>query len=87
MKEREIDLITAHMLINVVTPVDLFLIFKELTRVAKNGGVIVINDCNPLSSYRSARSYLVEELFQLENTISYLAKDESVLTCYPSEYI
>ena len=33
--ERTIDLITAHMLVNVVTHVDLFLIFKELTRLPK----------------------------------------------------
>ena len=85
--ERTIDLITAHMLVNVVTHVDLFLIFKELTRVAKNKALMVVNDYNPLSSYQTERSYLVEELFRIENAASYLANGEPALVWYPSEYI
>lgn len=86
--EREsIDLITAHMLINVVTHVDLFLIFKELTRVAKDGGLMVINDYNPLNSYRTERSHLIEELFRIENAVSYLVNGKPALVWYPSEYI
>jgi len=85
--EKTIDLITAHMLVNVVTHVDLFLIFKELTRVAKNKALMVVNDYNPLSSYQTERSYLVEELFRIENAASYLANGEPALVWYPSEYI
>ena len=85
--ERTIDLITAHMLVNVVTHVDLFLIFKELTRVAKSKALMVVNDYNPLSSYQTERSYLVEELFRIENAASYLANGEPALVWYPSEYI
>jgi ubiquinone/menaquinone biosynthesis C-methylase UbiE len=86
LEEETIDLITAHMLINVVTPVDLFLIFKELTRIAKNKALIVVNDYNPLSSYQTERSHLVEELFRIENAVSYLANGEPILVWYPSEY-
>jgi len=85
--EKTIDLITAHMLVNVVIHVDLFLIFKELTRVAKNKALMVVNDYNPLSSYQTERSYLVEELFRIENAVSYLANGEPALVWYPSEYI
>jgi len=87
LEEETIDLITAHMLINVVTPVDLFFIFKELTRVAKNKALMVVNDYNPLCSYQTERSHLVEELFRIENAVSYLANDEPALIWYPSEYI
>jgi len=75
------------MLVNVVTHVDLFLIFKELTRVAKNKALMVVNDYNPLSSYQTERSCLVEELFRIENAASYLANGKPALVWYPSEYI
>jgi len=87
LSDNTIDLITAHMLINVVPAVELFLIFKELTRVAKKGALIVINDYNPLSSYITKRSRLVEELFRIENAISYLVEGKPALVWYPSEYI
>ncbi|GEM_PF-1134472 len=82
-----IDLITAHMLINVVSPVDLFSIFKELSRVAKKGALMIINDYNPISSYQTERSHIVEELFRIENAICYLVEGEPALVWYPSEYI
>ena len=84
---RTIDLTTAHMLVNVVNPVDLLLIFKELTRVAKNNALMVVNDYNPLSSYRDERSHIVEELFRIENATHYLTRGEPALVWYPSEYI
>lgn len=87
MDEATVDLVTAHMLINVVTPVDLFLIFKELTRVTKPGGVMVVNDYNPLLSYREERSWIVEELFKIENAVYYLVKGEPAMVWYPSEYV
>jgi len=87
LSDEMIDLITAHMLVNVVSPVDLFSIFKELSRVAKEGALMIINDYNPLSSYQTERSYLVEELFKIENAIYYLVEGEPALVWYPSEYI
>ncbi len=81
------DLITAHMLINVVPPVKLFSILKELTRVAKRGAVLVLIDYNPLSSYQTSRSHLVEDLFRLENAIRYLIEGEPALVWYPSDYV
>ncbi|MEW5937120.1 MAG: methyltransferase domain-containing protein [Candidatus Thermoplasmatota archaeon] len=82
-----IDLITAHMLINVVPPVDLFSIFNELTRVAKKDALMVINDYNPFFSYQTKKSYLVEELFRIENAIHYIVEGKLALIWYPSEYI
>lgn len=82
-----VDLVTAHMLINVVPPTDILLIFQELTRVTKRKGLIVINDYNPLSSYRGKRSYLVEELFKIENSLHYLIEGKPALIWYPAEYI
>lgn len=87
LSSETIDLITAHMLISVVPPVDLFSIFKELTRVAKKDALMVINDYNPLSSYQTERSHLVEELFRIENTVHYLVKDKPALVWYPYEYV
>ena len=87
LEDETIDLITAHMLVNVVTPVDVFLIFKELTRVAKNNALIVVNDYNPLSSYQTERSHIVEELFRIENAVYYLTNGKPALVWYPSEYI
>jgi ubiquinone/menaquinone biosynthesis C-methylase UbiE len=87
LSDETIDLITAHMLINVVPPVDLFQIFKELSRVAKKGTLMVVNDYNPLSSYQTKRSLLVEKLFKIENAIYYMVEGEPALVWYPSEYI
>jgi len=81
------DLITAHMLINVVPPVKHFSIFKELTRVARKGSRLVLIDYNPLSSYQTRRSHLVEDLFRLENAIHYLIEGEPALVWYPSDYV
>jgi len=81
------DLITAHMLINVVPPVKIFSILKELTRVARKGAVLVLIDYNPLSSYQTSRSHLVEDLFRLENAIHYLVEGEPALVWYPSDYV
>jgi len=64
LSEGTIDLITAHMLVSVVPPVELHSILWELTRVAKKDSSIIINDYNPLSSYQMERSYLVEKLFR-----------------------
>lgn len=87
LSSETIDLITAHMLISVVPPVRLFSIFKELTRVAKKDALMVVNDYNPLSSYQTERSHLVEELFRIENTVHYLVKDKPALVWYPHEYV
>lgn len=87
MKEEMVDLVTAHMLINVVAPADLFLIFKELTRVTKTSGVMVVNDYNPLSSYCEERSWIVEELFRIENAVSYIVNGAPAMVWYPSEYV
>ena len=82
-----IDLTTAHMLLNVVQPAELFLIFKELTRVIKKDGYLIINDYNPLLSYQMDRTYLVEELFKLENAVHQLVNDKPALVWYSSDYV
>ena len=82
-----IELITAHMLINVVEHEDLFFIFKELTRVAKKDGIIVVNDYNPLSSYKGKRFHIVDELFKIENVVSYLANGKPALVWYSQKYV
>lgn len=87
MKEEMVDLVTAHMLINVVAPADLYLIFKELIRVTKTSGVMMVNDYNPLSSYQEERSYIVEELFRIENAVSYIVNGAPAMVWYPSEYV
>lgn len=87
IKDEEIDLVTAHMLINLLSPNELLSIFQELTRVTKRGGLIVINDYNPLESYNTKRSFLVEELFNIENGINYIVEGKPSLSWYPSEYV
>ena len=58
-----VDVITTHMLINVVTPVKLFSIFRELTWVARKNSLLIIIDYNPLYTYQTDRSHLIEEIF------------------------
>ncbi|HOC52522.1 MAG TPA: class I SAM-dependent methyltransferase [Caldisericia bacterium] len=82
-----VNLITAHMLINLVSPIKLFLIFKELTRAARKGCLLIIIDYNPFFTYQMDRSYLIEELFRIENAIHYLVEGEPAMIWYPSEYI
>jgi len=87
LSSETVDLITAHMLINVVYPIKLFSIFKELTRVARKNSLLTIIDYNPLYTYQTDKSHLVEELFKIENAIHYLVEGEPALIWYPSEYI
>jgi len=75
------------MLINLVSPIKLFLIFKELTRAARKGCLLIIIDYNPFFTYQMDRSYLIEELFRIENAIHYLVEGEPAMIWYPSEYI
>ncbi len=82
-----VDVITTHMLINVVTPVKLFSIFRELTWVARKNSLLIIIDYNPLYTYQTDRSHLIEEIFKIENAIHYLGEGEPALIWYPSEYI
>lgn len=82
-----IDVVTAHMLINVLPSVDLFSVLGELSRVAKQGALLVVNDYNPLSSHRGRRSHLVERLFRIENAVYYLVEGEPALVWYPSQYV
>jgi len=37
--------------------------------------------------FQTERSYLVEELFKIENAVSYIANGEPALVWYPSEYV
>ena len=82
-----IDVVTAHMLINVLPSVDLFSVLGELSRVAKQGALLVVNDYNPLSSHRGRRSHLVERLLRIENAVCCLVEGEPALVWYPSHYV
>lgn len=87
LSDQAIDLITAHMLINLLPPVDLFLVFKELSRVARKSALLVVDDYNPFSSQQAGSSPLVERLFRIENAIHYLVEGEPALVWYPSQYV
>lgn len=79
LADDSIDLVTAHGLFNVVAPDSLAAIASELTRVAKPGGHLVIDDYAPLPDEASVR-----ELFAVENAITELAEGRPALTFYPA---
>ncbi|SDM44020.1 Methyltransferase domain-containing protein [Halogranum gelatinilyticum] len=74
-----VDVVTAHGLLNVLTPAALDTVVSELTRVAAPGCRLVVDDYDPLPAEAAVR-----DLFALENAASELARGESALTFYPA---
>lgn len=77
-----VDLVTAHGLCNVLTPVALEAVAAELTRVAAPDAHLVVDDYAPLPD-----SAAVRDLFAVENAAAELATGEPALTFYPPELL
>jgi SAM-dependent methyltransferase len=73
-----IDLVTAHGLCNVLTPTALDAVAAELTRVAKPGGHLVVDDYAVPPAGAA-----VSRLFALENAAARVAEGRPALTFYP----
>lgn len=74
-----VELVTAHGLLNVLTPAALDAVVSEVSRVAAPGCHLVVDDYDPLPENAAVR-----DLFALENAASELARGESALTFYPA---
>lgn len=74
-----VEVVTAHALFNVLTPEDAHAVISELTRVAKPGCHLVLDDYDPLCEDAAVR-----ELFSVENAATELSDGRSALTFYPS---
>ncbi|WP_158059137.1 class I SAM-dependent methyltransferase [Halorussus halophilus] len=78
LSDDSIELITAHGLFNVLAPDALGTVVAELTRVAKPGCRLVVDDYAPLPDDAA-----VSDLFAVENAITELAEGRPALTFYP----
>jgi SAM-dependent methyltransferase len=76
------DVITAHALCNVVPPAALGTIAAELTRVAKPGGHLVVDDYAPPPDDAAVR-----ELFAVENAARELSDGRPALSFYPGDVL
>lgn len=74
-----VDLVAAHALFNVVPTAAFPGIVAELTRVARPGAHLVVDDYDPLPDEAAMR-----DLFAVENAVAELARGESALTFYPA---
>ncbi|WP_247002470.1 class I SAM-dependent methyltransferase [Halosolutus gelatinilyticus] len=82
LPDDSIDVVTAHGLFNVVPPADLGAIVEELTRVARRGGHLVVDDYEPLPDDAAVR-----DLFAAENAAAELAAGRPMLSFYPSDVL
>ena len=72
-----VDIVTAHALMNVLTPAAVSAIAGELTRVTRDDGYLVIVDYEPVPDDR------VRELFAVENAVAELTTAQPALVFYP----
>jgi len=75
-----VDLVTAHALFNVLPPAATAGVAAELTRVARPGATLVVDDYAPIPA-----SAPVRRLFGVENAAAELAGGEPALTFYPAD--
>lgn len=81
LPDDSVDVVTAHALLNVLTPPELDHIATELTRVTRDGGYLVVVDYDPIPDDR------VRELFAVENAVSELAETRPALVFHPQELV
>lgn len=74
-----VDVVTAHGLFNVLPPATLPAVVEELTRVARPGCHLVVDDYDPLPDDAA-----VSDLFAVENAAAELTTGRPALTFYPS---
>ena len=81
LPDNSVDIVTAHALLNVLTPSALNRIATELTRVTRDGGYLVVVDYDPVPDDR------VRELFAVENAVSELMESRPALVFHPQELV
>ncbi|MFB6308171.1 MAG: class I SAM-dependent methyltransferase [Haloarculaceae archaeon] len=77
-----VDVITAHGLFNVLAPADVPAVVAELTRVARPGAHLVVDDYAP-----PPEEALVRDLFAVENAAAQLAAGRPALSFYPARFL
>jgi phospholipid N-methyltransferase len=75
-----VDIVTAHALFNVLPPAAAAAVAAELTRVARPGADLVVDDYAPVPA-----SAPVRRLFAVENAAAELAGGTPALTFYPAD--
>ena len=81
LPDDSVDVVTAHALLNVLTPSALNQIATELTRVTRDRGYLVVVDYDPIPDDR------VRELFAMENAVSELTESRPALVFYPRKLV
>ena len=82
LPDDSVDVVAAHALFNVVPTPAFPDITAELTRVAKSGAHLVVDDYDPLPPDAATR-----DLFAVENAAAELARGEPALTFYPAAMV
>jgi len=82
LADDSVDLVAVHALFNVVPTAAFADIAAELTRVAKPGSHLVVDDYDPLPAEAAMR-----DLFAVENAAAELSGGESALTFYPAAMV
>ncbi|WP_440006128.1 class I SAM-dependent methyltransferase [Halomicrococcus sp. SG-WS-1] len=85
LPDDSVDVVTAHALVNVVSPETLGPILAELARVARSGAWLVVDDYDPVPETSAAAP--VADLFDVENAASRLATGDPALTFYPESLV
>lgn len=78
LPDSSVDIVLAHALVGVLAPADLEPILEELTRVARPGAHLVVDDYAPLPPDSPVR-----RLFAIENAASEIATGRAALYFYP----
>lgn len=81
LSDSSVDVVTAHALLNVLTPSALDQIVTEMTRVTREGGYLVIVDYDPVPNDQ------IRELFAVENAISELTQTRPALVFHPEKLV
>ena len=87
LRDDVFGLATAHFLLNVTTVFDGLTILRELHRVLRRGGKLVIVDYAPFDKATSPTSWIHQELWRLENALGLLVHGRPYYTEYPGDWL
>jgi SAM-dependent methyltransferase len=81
------DLATAHFLLNVTPVFNGLTILREIHRVLRRGGKLVIVDYAPFDEATSSTSWIHQEIWRLENALAVLLTGRLSYTEYPGDWL
>lgn len=86
VKDDTFDLATAHFLLNVTTPFNGTTILREIHRVLRRGGKLVIVDYAPFDEATSSTSWIHQEIWRLKNALAVLLTGRPYYK-YPGDWL